>query len=143
LACLIQPPPRRGRFRSCSSFSFLLLLTSGFRSGPSLFFLWEGFFLSRAGLVSFTLTGREEWIVLFYFSGASSKKKKKKKKKNNSIFLSFLSIRVPLVWCRSASLKETVLPLLQDPGSFRDFLDACVFGFDSLRSLDCLVRQRL
>ena len=67
----------------------------------------------------------------------------KKKKKNNSIFLSFLSIRVPLVWCRSASLKETVLPLLQDPGSFRDFLDACVFGFDSLRSLDCLVRQRL
>ena len=80
-------------------------------------------------MVSFTLSGREEWIVLFYFSGASSKKKKKK---NNSIFLSFLSIRVPLVWCRSASLKETVLPLLQDPGSIRDFLDACVFGFGSL-----------
>ena len=73
----------------------------------------------------------------------AKKKKKKKKKKPHTIFLSFLSIRVPLVWCRSASLKETVLPLLQDPGSFRDFLDACVFGFDSLRSLDCLVRQRL
>ena len=54
-----------------------------------------------------------------------------KKHTKKTTFPSFLSIRVPLVWCRSASLKETVLPLLQDPGSIKDFLVSCVFGFGS------------
>ena len=71
---------------------------------------------------------------LSFFSGASRKKK---------IFPSFLSIRVPLVWWRSASLKESVLPLLQDPGPIKDFLVSCVLVLVPPRGLECLVRQRL